>query len=215
MAQTLKRTGGILIIALIVAFAFCLEPSMAATKTMKTYDVIKSGSSVYCLAGTGIYKVNIKSGSVKKIVKNPGEYGHYRQMAKKGKYIYYIKGGTDVRGELYRVKTNGTKKKKIAGSVAKNRCVQAYAIKGKKIYYKEINATTCEAVTKSMKLNGKSKKKSSANVKSESCVSNAPGYTVMAHRLDKPEKGYYETVKYWLQTPNGKKFNLGKKSFRF
>ena len=213
MAQTLKRTGGILIIALIVAFAFCLEPSMAATKTMKTYDVIKSGSSVYCLAGTGIYKVNIKSGSVKKLVKNPGEYGHYRQMAKKGKYLYYIKGGTDVRGELYRVKISGGKTKKIAGSVAKNRCIQDYVIKGKKIYYKDMNGATGKTVTKSMKLNGKGKKKSSANVKSEECVSNVRGYTVMIHRLDKPEKGYYETVKYWLQTPDGKKFNLGKKSF--
>ena len=202
-------------VALFCALVLTQTPSHAATKPTKVYDqVIKSGDYAYCIAGTGIYKVNVKSGKIKKLVKDPGDYGHYRQMCKKGKYLYYIKGGTDVRGDLYRVSIKGGKSKHLAGNVNKARCVSKYMIKKDRIYYKEMNATNGKEKTKKMKLNGKAKKKSKAKVKWSQEESNKSGYYIDVNVYDAPSgSGYYEMIQYYLETPNGHYYYLGTKGF--
>lgn len=202
-------------VALFCSFILTQTPSHAATKPTKVYNqVIKSGNNVYCIAGTGIFKVNLKSGNIKKIVKSPGDYGHYRQMCKKGKYLYYIKGGTDVRADLYRVSINGGKTKHLAGNINKGRFVMKYMIKKKRIYYTEHNDGSGKNTTKKMKLNGKSKKKTKTKVRWAKKKTNCSGYYVEAIAYE-PSIGsdYYEMVQYYLVTPGGGYYDLGARGF--
>ena len=201
--------------ALLCSFVLTQTPSHAATKQTKAYNpVIKSGDNAYCIAGTGIFKVDLKSGKIKTLVKDPGEYGHYRQMCKKGKYLYYIKGGTDVRADLYRVSINGGKSKHLAGSINKGRFVTKYMIKKDRIYYGEHNDRTGKNTTKKMKLNGKSKKKTKKKVKWSEKATNKSGYYIDTTPYGPPAgSDYYEMRQYYLITPAGHQYDLGAKGF--
>ena len=217
MTTAKRHIALIMMIAVAVFCTFILTqtPSHAQTKPTKVYSqVIKSGDYAYCISGTGIYKVNVKTGKKKKLVKDPGDYGHYRQMCKKGSYLYYIKGGTDVRADLYRVSINGGKSKHLAGSVNKGRYVLKYMIKKNRIYYKERNDRTGKIKTKKMKLNGKSKKNTRAKVRWVEKKSNKSGYFVEEIPYDPPYgSSYYVMIQYYLATPGGDYYDLGAKGF--
>ena len=202
-------------ILLSVILVLTLVPvnASAQTKPTKVYSqAIKSGNIVYCIAGSGIYGVNLKTNEIKKIVKHPGEYRYYRTMTKKGGYLYYIHGGTDVSAELFRVKTSGGKPKQLAGFSSKFTYVTKFMIKGKKIYYKEVNDSTGKRYTKVMKLNGKSKKSTGKKVKWKKLESNKTGYRVVEEDINLSDNNYYSTLnKYWLEIPSGKKYYLGER----
>ena len=182
----------------------------AATKPTKVYNqVIKSGKYAYCNAGNGIFRVDLKSGKIKKLVNDPGVYGHYGRMAKKGKYLYYIRYSTDFRAEFFRVKTSGGKVKQLAGFLSQNGFVTKYMIKGKKIYYQEqYNLTRTNKV---MKLNGKSKKNSNRKAKWKIGTSNKAGYSIIKkYGVESADTGSLLPIQYWLKVPGGKTYYLGK-----
>lgn len=199
MAQTLKRTGGILIIALIVAFAFCLEPSMAATKSMKTYGVIKTGNTAYCCDGNQIFKVNLKKNTRTKLTKYnlPIDEG-MDKMKKKDKYIYFIKSDTET-SAIYRVNVKTRKTQKLTKS--NWLAISDYAISGKKIYYGAYNWETDTFSKKVMKLNGKGVKSTSYTAKTIMKETNKKGYKVIVNYSD-------TGMKSWLKKPSGEKIFL-------
>lgn len=199
-------------IALIMAvtlFSACLTESDAASKTKKMTvytQVMKSKSTVYCTDNAGIYKVNLKTGKVKRIAKI---LSFVTTMKLKNGYVYYLANYEAGYSELCRVKTTGKKKKRLAADVS------AFAIKGSKIYYREYYMEDLDDEdytyrNKKMKLNGKSKKGTSYRPVSISKKTNAKGYKVI--------KKYSEDFSYnpdgymisYLKKPNGKKIKLGK-----
>ena len=197
MTTTMKRTG-IILLMLIVALAFTLEPSMAATKKMTVYSqVYKTGSTAYCLGDSGIYKVNLKTKAVKRIVKTT-RHSQPMNIKKKGSYIYYI---NFLPGDysLCRVHIKTGKKKTLAYGVA------GYAISGKKIYYGKYNYDTNKTSKRVMKLNGKNKKKTSIRGDFKEKKTNVKGYKIITQYPD--EEGV--SSKDWLKTPSGEKIYLG------
>ena len=195
-------------IVLAVAVAFMPVMSFAASKTVKmtSYEqVIKSGNTAYCAGARGLYKVTLKKGKVKKvkILYSTGrtwfEGSQLSAMKKKGNYIYFVLvSGIDC--QLYRIKTSGKKRKLLATGYDS---FVDYAIKGKKIYYGCCTDDWDENyVTRVMKLNGKSKKRTSVTPVLKIKNSNKSGYK-MIYRT----KGSY--VQDFLKTPKGK-FYLGR-----
>ena len=193
---------------MIVAAVFMpLSASAASKVTMYTYgEVVKSGKTVYCAAaGSGILKVKVtKAGKVKSkkwLVKAKTAYGTWSQigrMAKKGKYLYYCDATMDGQ-HLLRVNLS-SRKKTVLGDQA-----ISYAIKGKKLFARlaeDDPENGYQENTYSMKLNGKSKKKSSVKIDEIVTASNANGYSVIYKK-----KGKY--IKTYLKTPKGK-YCIGK-----
>ena len=72
---SLKRTISVICMAMMLAL--CVFSSAVQAKSpkgkMTVYDnVIKSGKCVYCCDGYRIYRVNLKTGKVKNLVKKTG-----------------------------------------------------------------------------------------------------------------------------------------------
>lgn len=189
---------------LVVAVAMMPASAFAASKAkMSTYQVIKSGNTVYCAGeGDSIYKVKVKDGKVtgkKRILKGDfamGDYSYVWGMKKKGGYLYYVMGSEGTWSELRRISTSGGKSKKLAENPG------SFAIKKNKLYvelWDEMNDTVKYRV---MKLNGKNKKKTSVHPVTKKKETNAKGYSVKYK-----ESGKY--IKTYLKTPKGS-FYLGK-----
>ena len=189
------------IMALAIAVAFMPTSAFAGSKVkMTAYDqVYVTGNTAYCAGARGLYKVTLKKGKTKKVkvLYSTGrtwfDGSQLEAMKKKGKYIYFIQV-TGVDNLLYRIKISGKNKKLLA-------LTYDYAIKGKKIY-----CTDGEGHEKSynrvMKLNGKSKKKTSKDYVLKTKRSNKSGYKMYSR-----VKGRY--VQDFLITPKGK-FYLGR-----
>lgn len=190
------------LMALAIAVSFMPVSTFAVSKaTMKAYDqVIKSKNTVYCAGAEGLYKVKLKNGQVasKKILYRAetfGAYSYFSGMKKKGGYIYMQESTEGTPFYLCRVRTTSGKHKTLARLNDKGQVI--YAIKGKKIYYRDADST----VKRVMKLNGKSKKKTSVKAVMKHKKSNASGYSVIMK-----QKG--SKVVTYLKTPKGK-FKLG------
>ena len=173
-----KKTRIAVIFALIAALILSSTGSAFAaskTKKMTVYnEVIKSKKYVYCAAGDGIYKINLKTGSKQKLVKNDAyPFDGVGSMKLYKGYLYYLTEGNGIASpSLYRIKTNGKGKKKLDSA-------DRYVIKKKKVYYtKRVGDSYNKSVKRQMNLNGSKKKKSSYKVKSTFKESNATGYYI-------------------------------------
>ena len=203
--MTMKNKILITLVAVAVAVAFMPASASAASKVkMTAYDkVYKSGNTVYCAGeGSSIYKVKVKKGVVtsKKKIMNGNwamaDYSYISTMKKKGKYLYYVHSSEGTYWAVYRINVKGGKEKMVASSAYE------YAIKGKRIYAEFYNPYNEEKPKyKSMKLNGKNKKKTSKRPKVKHKKTNAKGYSVTYKMSD-------DCVKTYLKTPKGK-FYLG------
>ena len=198
------------LLALMVVVSFMPQPADAASKKVSstTYDrVIKSGNTAYCAGAYHIYKVKLtKSGKVKKvtrIVKGGPVWGKSARMIKymtlKGKYLYYADYGVSDGSCIKLIRVN-TKTKKKQDLVFTDSMFYGYAIKGDKLYCKYDEEG--KAVTKVMKLNGKSKKKTSKKVSMKHWNSNNKRYSIKF-----TSRGGY--LRASLKTPKGTYF-LGK-----
>ena len=208
MRNAFART---LIIALLLTISFVSVPTpeaFAASGNMKKgkiYDVVVKGKYAYCSTFKGVYKVNLKTGSKKRFVK--GRNLGYLKVCKG--YLYY-KDNDGIAGNLYRIKLSGKGKKKLANVIN-------YAIVHGKIYY-----TTSGGISKCMKLNGKSKKKSNYQADMRWKASNKKGYRVKKV-IENQEFAYdyeygdeylvSETDAEYLVTPSGKRIKLCVYSF--
>lgn len=206
----------LLAFAVITAMTCVTDKTYAASKTkkMKVYSsVYKSGKTVYCCSTKGISKVNLKTGKVK-LLKDAVDYHFhgFSYMKKKGKYLYYFSEGSwggDTK--LYRMNVKTGKTKKIISGYPNKRIayIENYVISGKKIYvsgYKMGDMNDLgKPVKLKMKLNGKSKKKTSVKAKMIKKRTNAKGYKVV--EKEDPDKDYI--VKCYLQIPSGKRYYLG------
>lgn len=189
--------------------------TMAASgnkKKMTVYnEVIKKGKYAYCSAYKGIYRVNLKTGTKKRLVKFNEGYGNYdlfaEHMAIRKGYLYYIDYWV-INGELRRVKTSG-KGEKTLGQV------RAYAVKGNTIYYTAFNENE-KTIKRKMKLNGKKVKRSSYKVDNKVKKTNAKGYrvnSVLNNSVSTYNCSYdgYDVTDYYtdyLVRPSGKRIKL-------
>ena len=203
----MKRRFLTVLLTAALIFTMCTPAAFASSKKVKmtTYNVVKSGNTVYCPAtGDGIYKVTLNNGqviNVQWLVKTdffmePDSY--ITSMAKKGKYLYYIQWTEGTITYLYRVNTLTRKKEKVALNAEK------YAIKKNKLYAKICTMKDDGVKTryKVMKLNGKAAKKTPVRIKMKTKQSNAEGYSVYY-----TQRGYYYYT--YLRTPAGN-FEIGK-----
>ena len=176
----------------IVSSSVCLSFG-ASPKISKAYDVIKKGKYVYCCAYNGIYRVNIKTGGKKRIVKEkaPGIHRPSSMVLYKG-YLYYIDEAV-IGASLYRVKTTGKNKKFLAS-------VYNFAVKKSGIYYTAPNRDFDKVVKRKMKLNGKNKRKSAYRVKTKYKRSNNRGYYVKDKVTVLSKEYDYELEGYWKKT---------------
>ena len=171
------------------------------TVTMTAYDeCIKDGNTVYCIAqgdngGGGIYKVDLKKGTKKRIVKRDSDdLNQLFGMKLHDGYLYYFYG---VWGDfnLERIKTSGKDKKILAEfSTDEDSDNFGYAIKDKKIYYSWQSASGKNRY-KQMKLNGKSKKNASTLAKNKYKASSAKGYDLIWQEGTSTSKIYLKTPK--------------------
>ncbi len=205
-----KRIVSIAVTLMMIMTLLPLQVFATDSVSMTTYNqVIKSGNTAYCSGAGGIYKVSLKNGravKVKRIYKGEVFGGAYRSatnMKKKGNNIYFlIWTETYPAAQIKKVNTKNAKTKALTGYVD---YIAGYAIKDKKIYFsKEVDYIDDYTVykTKSMNLNGTSKKTVSVKVSMKSKKSNVSGYRTIVKK-----KGKY-AVDY-LKTPKGK-FYLGK-----
>ena len=205
----MRKKIGLMLLAFIVACAFMPVTASAAVPSGTTYDdVIKvSKKTAYCACPAGIYKVNLKTGKKKRLVKG-SSFNDPGQMTKKGKYIYYIAGGTsDQYSWLRRIRTSGGKPQTLAGGFVPY-AVHEYVISGNRIFYGcyvEYDDDSGDTYWdgKVMNLNGSGKRALFLNFKYHRKRSNAKGYKVVFK-----EKG--SGAKFYLKKPGGKKIYLGK-----
>ncbi len=192
---------GVMLTLVLGCFTTVSFAASSKTKKMTAYtECVKSGNYVYCNTPSGIYKINIKNNKKSRIAKvGYPSYEGFAGMKLKNGYIYYSYVGMEGEMALYRVKTNGKSRKELASFYDGYEDGPQFAISGKKIYYKGYSNYGCtKKFKKKMKLNGKSKSKSSYNVKTKYAKTNKSGYRVV-------NKGNDETTKYYLRKPNGKK----------
>lgn len=171
-----------IVLFLVIAVSMSVPDAYAASsKKVKTtnYTTVKKGSVVYCAAHYGLYKYNLTTGSLEKLVgANPEERYDFIDCINVHKgYVYYIKGDA-ITVPLYRIKTNGKGKKKIGA-------VMEYGIRNKKIYYTTLNSKTEKTEKKQMDLNGKHKKKSRFKFKRSHARTNNAAYYVERITLGK------------------------------
>lgn len=198
------------VIVLAVALAFMPMNTFASSKTVSMTafnQVIKSGNTLYCAGAEGIYKVEAYFGDssstliTKKLHKmeSMGAYSYYSGMKKKGDYLYCQVETEGTTFLLVRINCS-TGKQKILASASDKGAIR-YVIKGKKIYYKPKYGKK-----KVMKLNGKSKRKTSIAPKMTRKKSNADGYSISI--TSEKEGEYAEHVYTYLNTPYGQ-YKLG------
>ena len=206
-----KRIMSFLMVLMIAGAFLPAEASAASGKVKMTGcdQVLKSGNIVYCAGSEGIYQVGVDNAgrvtNVRMLYRSEtmGNYSYFYGMKLKGKYLYaqYMTEGTPF--GLCRVHV-ATGKYKTLASVNDKGSVE-YAIKGKKIYFKAKSSKK----GKVMKLNGKSKKKTSTKPKMIHVNSNDPGYSLIIaeQEISHPDYDEYLETTY-LRTPAGT-FKLG------
>lgn len=202
----------VIMLSLILGCFTTVSFGASSTKKMTAYNVIKSGSNVYCAAHRGVYKVNLKTGSVKHLYNrdelnaavNGGVYG---MKLYKG-YVYFIVGGPML-DSLERVKSTGGKAKKLANMY------DGYAIKKDKIYYSGYNTNKDKSYKGVMKLNGKNKKKSKYKARTTFKETNSSGYYIdtvyegeLWYEFDDYDGDWYDTYTEYLVTKDGRYFKL-------
>ena len=206
-----KRIMSFLMVLMIAVAFLPAEASAASGKVKMTGcdQVLKSGNIVYCAGSEGIYQVGVdNAGRVTNVrmlhrSETMGNYSYFYGMKLKGKYLYaqYMTEGTPF--GLCRVHV-ATGKYKTLASVNDKGSVE-YAIKGKKIYFKAKSSKK----GKVMKLNGKSKKKTSTKPKMIHVNSNDPGYSLIIAEQEITHPDYDEYLETtYLRTPAGT-FKLG------
>ena len=175
-----------------------------SAKKMTVYDsVIKNGNTVYCSDRFAIYKVNLKTKSVKRLVKKIGYWDeYYYAMKKKGNYIYAL---YDMQGDcenLYRISINGGGQKKLNKH---QMIINKYYIKGKKLYYSGLKMDYDTQVRVVSKLNGSNVKKTKKkfSMKQKETNSDAKGYSTYVDN----KHPYANT---YLNLPDGSRIHLGK-----
>lgn len=215
MNKTSKKIRIAVVLGVVMALIISsmgVSYASSGTKTMTVYcEVIVKGGYAYCAANRGIYRVNLKTGDKKRIVKETGdpfEPGPGAMKIHKG-YLYYSNIYPD-RAFLYRVKLNGTNNKRLAEIDFK------YAISKGKIYYECLSKDRVKTLKKVMKLNGKSKKKSSYKVKQINRRSNKSNYKIKTVFVqdetvyDEHYDDYIVLKRYaeYLTTPDGRSIKL-------
>ena len=157
--RAIKRTVAFLLAAVVLAEAFMPAPAYVAgsTRLMKVYDSIKSDNYVYCATFDGIYKINIKTYRITRLAARGQGNEYLHALKKKGSYIYYMANGP-IYTNLMRVKTFGSKAKKILDGFD-TKALEGNAISKSKLYV--TNGVGKERV---MSLSGKSAKKTSVMI---------------------------------------------------
>ena len=190
-----KRGLVFLMIAVAVFVVVALKPvdSHAATKKMTAYSTIKSGNTVYCTSGWHILKVDLKTKKVTKLAKSKVIYCVNLKI--KGKYLYYVDKSTGVGdASIYRINLKTNKKKKLAGSTGSD-----YVISGSKIYYQKWDRNKPLPTNRTMKLNGKAKKKTKVRIKMTNKDTNTKNYSVYSTEPNDSDPG----ADFYLATPDG------------
>jgi len=207
-----------LIMALIFGSFTTISLGSSNTKKMTAYKAIKKGNIVYCVATLGVYKVNIKTGKVKRnyykidpedALNMPGPESI---KIRKG-YMYVYQQGP-VGGFLTRVKLSNGKSKRLASKYG----IYDYAISNGKIYF-EGNYFSDDGdvseVKKVMRLNGKSIKKTKYRAKTTVKKTNSKGYYVKSEYVGQKwwdygdgEGEYWDYYTDYLVTKSGKKIKL-------
>ena len=201
-----------LLIALMVVSLSAPEAvaKSSKTKTITAYrQVVVNGNYAYCAAYDGLYKVNLKTETKKLMVPAaPDADSSVGRMKIYKGYLYYVDWSNQLYAKLHRIKLSGKNKKFLANIVD-------YAISNNKIYY--IAETKYEKrIKKSMKLNGKGKKKSSYKVVLKEKKSNKAGYYISSVLTKKvphydEDLGVYDYDEYYteyLVTPSRGKIAL-------
>lgn len=200
----MKKKLTVVAVALAVALVCVPASALASPKVKMTtyYGAVKSGNVVYCASpGWGIYKATVKNGKVVKkkwLLKETyawWEGTDIGDMKKKGNYLYFIEYTEGTVSHLVRLNVKNGKCKTIAHNVS------AYAIKGKKIYAEITNPDTLKKSYRVMKLNGKSKKKTSVKPVMKT------KYSCKGYSTSYKQKGNY--IRTYLKTPKGK-YYIGK-----
>ena len=201
----MKKKGLIILLAFVVTIAFMPVCSFAASSTAgaTSYQVIKSGKTVYCSADYGVYKVTLKKGKVKKVkrIAKRKQNLYYGSMQKKGKYLYMRVWTEGTVAYISRIKTSGGKIKNLAYVNE----LDNFVVKGKKIYYDYYDYDKYDNEVhkcKVMNLKGKKKRNTSVRPIEKQKPSNANGYYMVS-----AERGGY--VYDYLRTPKGT-FQIGK-----
>jgi len=196
MVKSLRKLLLVLLIAMLFV-SIAAPQSFAASKTkkMKTYTTVVKGKYAYCTTYKGIYRVNIKTGKKKLLVKENAAYNgwKYKNLKLYKGYLYFVEDRADDGNYvLYRVKTSGKSKKELGA-------VLSYAISDGKIYYTVMKDDDPENfVKKQMRLNGKNKKKSKFNVRMTSKKTNKKGYFVYKDLIEYDSEDGWETYGEWL-----------------
>lgn len=209
-----KSISLIAVLAVMLSFVFALSVESVSAKTIKTNvycECCKVGSYVYCgSTNTSFYKVNLKTKSVKRLMK--GSYSYTtgpgpNQMKKYKNHLYISTCGGGAPGNLYRMNLKNDKISKLASKV-----YGYFTIKNNKIYYPHFKITKVKgynhyapgSIDAVMNLNGKNKKKTAYSVKSSKIYyTNAKGYKVVYRDSDEESLAY-------LKTPKRGKIYLGK-----
>lgn len=187
-----KRLCVLVLLAVFICSAFPLlgtdgtAYAAAKPRTMKTYGSIKSGNLVYGIGSSGIYKVNIKTKKVRRLVKLlENDWISTNSLAKKGNYLYYI-GGGPASSSLYRVNINNAKRKCLFSGVGgvNDREVVGYIIYKNKIYVHYLDRNFKHKYT-IMNLNGTSKKQTKVIVKNKGVRTNNKSYYVYSTEKNK------------------------------
>ena len=198
----------IIIVTLIAVLCIgCLTAaSFGATKKKKEtlYNVYVKGKYAYCGAYGGVYKVNLKTGSAKKLVAITDCYNADLTYYKG--YIYYIY--SDNIRSICRVKTSGKNNKVLAKGFE-------FAISKNKIYYVTPKGGHYHGkkLNRKMNLNGKHKKSTKYKAVNKYKMSNKKGYKIISKyertSYDPEFDEYVEYEREYLVTPKGKKVKLG------
>lgn len=202
MMKTIRKILSVLLmVMLFVSVAAPQSFAASKTKKMKTYRTIVKGKYAYCTTYKGIYRVNIKTGKKKLLVKENGALNgwKYTNLKLYKGYLYFTEDRDDNYNHvLYRVKTSGKSRKELGA-------VKSYAISDGKIYYTMMKDEDPDddlgpgnIVKKQMKLNGKNKKKSKYDVKMTLKKTNKKGYYVRKDLIEYDNEEGWEEYGDWL-----------------
>lgn len=193
-----KRIIPVLLIMVLVITMFT-PFSMAASKTKKMtlYDVVKSGKYAYAGTDNAIYKVNIKTGKVRKL-KTFGKDTYFGGMRYYKGYLYYLVDDDSLNACLYRVNVKSGKIKRLAQY---SEASISFAIRKSKIYYMAEDEIG-HKYKRVMKLNGKSKKKSSYKVSNSWKNTNSSKYKLYEDESQYDWESETGFVDVFLKTPS-------------
>ena len=200
-SKWLKRSI-ILMLSFVMVLTSAVFPAFAASKKtlkMTVYtEVLVKGGYAYCCSVKGIYKVNLKTHSVKRLVKQPvPEFCSFSNLRYHKGFLYFENLSDSIGGDLYRVKLSGKSKKNLGYNMGD------YYLKKSKLFYETYNDDPEKPYCIKMKLNGKNKKKvSSYKVRCREKRSNKKGYSIVMKELNE------DTTQYLLKLPSGKRIKL-------